>query len=79
MTPTEPVDETAPDRSTDRAPVRLAQALPEVLDHLDRRCRTTTATRTDTEPAHPHPSPAGATPGRTRRRHRPSTSSAPAR
>lgn len=78
MPPTDPADEATPDRTTDRAPVRLAQALPEVLDHLDRRCRTTAA-RTDTDPAHPRPSPTGATPSRSHRRYRPSSPSAPAR
>lgn len=48
MTPTDPVDTTAEDRS----PVRLSQALPEVLEHLERHSRTTA----DTEPA-PHHSP----------------------
>lgn len=78
MLPIDPVDETAPDRSTDRAPVRLAQALPEVLERLDRH-RRTTATRTDAESAHPRPSPSDGRTGHTHRRHRPSTSSATAR
>lgn len=76
MTPSDPVDETAPHRSTDRAPVRLAQALPEVLDHLRRHRRTTAVTRTDTEPAHPRPSPNGGRPDRAHR-HRPSASAPP--
>lgn len=78
MSPTDPVDETTPDRTTDRAPVRLAQALPEVLDHLHRHRRTTATTHPDTESAHPHPSPAGG-PDRPHRRHRASAPSAPAR
>jgi len=78
MPPIDPVDETAPDHSTDRAPVRLAQALPEVLDRLDRHRRTTTA-RTDAESSRPHPSPSNSRSGHTHRRHRPSASSEPAR
>ncbi|WP_239647035.1 hypothetical protein [Nocardiopsis salina] len=60
MTPTDPVETT----TEDRAPVRLSQALPEVLEHLERHSRPTAGT--ETEPAPPHHSAARAA-GRTHR------------
>ncbi|MBE3000485.1 hypothetical protein IDM40_17510 [Nocardiopsis sp. HNM0947] len=64
MTPTDPVETTA----EDRAPVRLSQALPEVLEHLHRHSR---ATAPDPDPAPPHRSPATRPPGRTHRHRAP--------
>ncbi|WP_017574642.1 hypothetical protein [Nocardiopsis kunsanensis] len=77
MAPNDPADAPSPDR----APVRLAQALPEVLDHLVRHRRTTTdrTSGTEADPGHPHPAATGSRNSRTHRRHRPSISPTPAR